>query len=301
MKVSEIIKDSNNNFGVVKIIRDESFDTLGLASAEVDLKFCTFIEDEKYIKSISPNVSMVITNYKIAEKIKDKGVCISSEPRISFFKLHNYLSNKNDYIKQQQFKTKIGKDCNISPLANIAEKNVIIGDNVIIEEFVSIKENTIIRENSIIRAGAIIGGQGFEFKRLKDKKIMSVDHVGWTTIGKSVEIKYNACIDKAIYPWDNTIIEDNCKISNLVQISHGVKLGKGVFVTAGSVISGRTIIKDDTWVGIGAVISNGLVIGENSRVNIGSIATIDVEDGASVTGNFAIDHKKFIKFIKSIR
>lgn len=301
MRISEILKNTNDNFGIYKTIRDEEFESLGLVGSNVNLKLCTFIEDEKYIDEISSNVSMIITNDNIAKKIKNKGVCISKNPKITFFKLHNHLAETNDYTKTKRFKTTLGRNCKINPLASIASENVKIGDNVIIEEFVSIKENTIIGDNTIIRAGAVIGGEGFEYKRLSNGEILPVIHKGWVEIGNCVDIKQNSCIDKAIYPWDKTIIGDNCKISNLVQISHGVKLGKGVFVTAGSVISGRTIIGDNTWVGVGTTVSNGLVVGKEARLNIGSVVTKDVSDGLAVSGNFAIDHKKFIEFIKSIR
>lgn len=300
MRISEILKNTNDNFGIYKTIRDEEFESLGLVGSNVNLKLCTFIEDEKYIDEISSNVSMIITNDNIAKKIKNKGVCISDNPRISYFTLHNYLSTKDDYKINANFKTQIGKDCNISDLAYIAGENVRIGDNVIIEEFVSIKENVIIGDNSIIRSGTVIGSEGYEFKRIDDK-VLPVKHIGWVEIGEHVEIQHNTCVDKAIYPWDRTIISDYCKIDNLVHIAHGVKLDKGVFVVAGTLMGGRTVIGQNTWVGVGATVSNGLDIGREARLNIGSVVTKDVSDGSAVSGNFAIDHKKFIEFIKSIR
>lgn len=301
MKISEVLKEANDDFGICQIIEDREFETLGLASAEVDLRVCTFIENEKYINNLSQNVTMVITKPEIAEKIKDRAICISDDPRIAFFKLHNYLSTTDDYSMIKRYKTEIGTNCTISKLSCIADKNVSIGNNVIIEEFVSIKENTIIGDNTIIRAGAIIGGEGFEFKKISNKKILSVNHVGWTVIGESVEIQYNTCVDKAIYPWDQTLIGDKCKIDNVVHVAHGVKLGDGVFLVAGSLIGGRTLIKEGAWIGVGATVSNGLIIDENSRVNIGAVATRSLEKNSNVTGNFAIDHKKFIEFIRSIR
>lgn len=301
MKLSDILRQANDDFDIACIIEDREFETLGLAGADVNLKYCTFIEDEKYIKTISENACMTITKPEIADKLKDIGLCISENPRISFFKLHNYLSKLSDYRLTEDFDTKIGNNCNISPLSYIAKKNVKIGSNVTIEEFVSIKENTIIGDNTIIRAGSIIGGEGYEFKRIQDGDILPVTHIGWTVAGNNVEIQQNTCIDKAIYPWDKTLIGNNCKIDNLVHIAHGVKLGEGVFVVAGSLLGGRTVIKENTWVGVGATISNGLTIGKESSINIGAVVTKSLEDNSNVTGNFAIDHKKFIEFIKSIR
>lgn len=300
MKLSGILKNANDNFGISKITEDREFDTLGLAGANVNLNFCTFIEDEKYIDSISKNATMVITKADIAEKIENKGICISKNPRISYFTLHNYLAINDKYKLSNEFKTRIGENCNISNLCHIADKNVKIGNNVTIEEFVSIKENVIIGDNTMIRSGTVIGSEGYEFKRVNDK-VLPVKHVGWVEVGENVEIQHNTCVDKAIYPWDRTVISDYCKIDNLVHIAHGVKLYKGVFVVAGSLIGGRTEVGENTWIGIGTTVSNGLVIGKEARLNIGSVVTKDVTDASEVSGNFAISHKKFIDFIKSIR
>ena len=47
---------------------------------------------------------------------------------------------------------------------------------------------------------------------------MGVKHLGGVKIGKNVEIQHNTCVDKAVYPWDDTIIGNNSKIDNLVHI-----------------------------------------------------------------------------------
>lgn len=300
MKISNILEQSGDNFGIMEILLDASFETLGLAIADVDLEFCTFLDDIKYMESLKDKATMIITTPEIAKQIKGRGVCISDNPRVAFFRLHNYLIRSNDYRVSQEFKTIIGEGCQISDMSSIATKNVKIGNNVTIEEFVSIKENTIIGDNTFIGAGTVIGGEGYEFKRLPNNEVLSVKHKGWTKIGDNVEIHYNSCIDKAIYPWDATIIGDYCRIDNLVHVAHAVKLEQAVFLVAGSLLGGRTVIKENTWVGVGTTISNGLTIGKDSRVNIGAVVTRSIDENSSVTGNFAIDHDKFIKFIKSI-
>ena len=52
--------------------------------------------------------------------------------------------------------------------------------------------------------------------------------------------------------------------------------------------------------GFGTTISNGLCIGCSARANIGAVVTKNVGDNESVTGNFAIEHKKFIENLKTI-
>lgn len=297
MKLLKILDEMQIKY---KCESDCDFDSLGLAGYNNGNNVCTFVDNEKYLKEISTNISLIITNEKIAEHFKGKETsfeyCIVENPRITFFKVHNYLTNSIEY-RREYFCTKIGENCNISRSAFIAENNVIIGDNVTIEEFTVIRENTIIGDNSIIRAGCKIGGDGFEFKNT-GSEVFRVKHIGGVVVGKEVEIQYNSCVDKAIYPWDNTIIGNYCKIDNLVHIGHAVKIGDRTMVVANSGIGGRVAIGNDSWIGFGATLRNGINVGNNSRANMGSVVTQSIDDNQAVTGNFAINHDMFIQKIK---
>lgn len=301
MRLTQIADRFMETFRIDEVVCDAEFSTLALATSDIDMNFCTFLDDERYVEHLAHNASMVIATPDIASKLLLRGVCISKEPRISFFLLHNYLVGSEEYMMSTPFKTTVGQGCRISNMACIAESNVRIGNNVTIEEFVSIKENTIIGDNAFIGAGTVVGGEGYEFKRLPQNKVLNVKHAGWTKIGNDVDIQHNVCIDKAIYPWDVTLIGDSTKIDNLVYVAHGVKIHDAAFLVAGSLIGGRTVIENRTWLGLGAIVSNGLTIGHDARVNIGAVVTKDVDDEVSVTGNFAIEHSKFIQFIRTIR
>lgn len=297
MFISTILEEMNFK-GQYRTIREKGFQYLALAESDIGYSTCVFVESNKYIDCIARSVSMVITSEELAPMLTEKpfGLCIVESPRDLFFKMHNYLSDKDDY-KRKQFQTRIGANCQISPLAYIAMNNVVIGDNVVIEEFVVVRENTTIGDNSIVRAGCIIGGQGFEFKR-DNNGIYGVAHAGGVRIGRNVEIQHNTCVDRAVYPWDDTIIGDYCKIDNLVHIAHGAKLDSNIMVVANSGIGGRTIIKEGAWIGFGATIKNGIVVGRNARANMGSVVSREIPDNGSVTGNFAIEHSKFLQNLK---
>lgn len=286
------------------VIMDGDFDVLGLLDSKTDKQVLTFLEQEKYLDKIKihKNVSCLITTKDIAEKYLSNyqiGVYICEDPRIEFFKLHNRLSFEQNY-KRKRYITEIGENCTISPLTYIAKENVIIGNNVIIEEFVSIKENTVIKDNCVIRSGTVIGGTGFEFKK-NGSETFGVQHCGGVILNENVEIQHNCCIDKAVYSWDDTVIGKYTKLDNLVHIGHAAKIGDNVLFPAGTTVSGRVEIEDNVWIGVGSVLSNGIHFGENSRCNIGSVVTKDVPENGSVTGNFAIDHTKFIENLKKVR
>lgn len=297
MLLSNILKNMNFEY-CTHVINEQPFKYLALTESKISEDCCVFLDNEKFINTISDNVKMVLTTSEISNLLSSKkyGYCITDSPRELFFILHNYLSESETY-KRNTFKTMIGDECSISKQASIAENNVKIGNNVTIEEFVVIRENTIIGDNTIIRAGSVIGGQGFEFKRT-DKNILSVQHLGGVKIGNNAEIQYNTCVDKAVYPWDDTEIGDYTKIDNLVHIGHAVKIKSNVMIVANVGIGGRTCIGDNTWIGFASTVINGIDVGENARVNIGAVVTRSVPNGSSVTGNFAIEHSKFIRNLK---
>ncbi len=277
MLLSEILA-LNSNF---ELFREGDFSSLGLNISEADEKLLSFIESEKFLSQLSKSISCVITTKEMASKIPESiGVIISEVPRIDFFNLHNKLI-RNKCYKREDFETEIGENCSISPTAIISNKNVKIGNNVVIEEYVIIREHTTIKDNCIIRANTVIGGEGYEFKRY-DNKTIGVDHIGGVIIEENAEIQYSACIDKAIYPWDNTIIGEYSRIDNLVHIAHAVKVGKRCFITSKTTIGGRTIIGDDCWFGIGATVSNGLIIGNNSSISLGAVVTRSLKENSKI-------------------
>lgn len=300
MLLSNLLKQYNVT-EKYSIINEQNFEILALAGGKTQLSFCTFLESDKYLEQLSLNATMVFTTKELSRKIieRGKGVCIVNNPKICFFKLHNSLVDSNEYIRKD-CPNEIGENCVIHKNACIAEKNIKIGNNVVIEEFCSIKENTVIGDNCIIRAGSIIGGEGFEHKRCEDG-IISVKHCGGVILGNNVELQQGNFVDKAIYPWDNTIIGDNSKTDNNVHIAHADKIGKRVFIAACTCIAGRVETGDDVWIGPGVTVINGISIGDKAKISIGSVVTKPVKNGEQVTGNFAIPHAKFIENLKKSR
>lgn len=275
------------------IHNEKDFETLALVAQDPGKKYITFINEKKYFSKLNENVSMVITKPELKEFIPDRcGIVVSDNPGITFFGLHNFLGTDTSYVRPS-YKTVIGDGCRISCLASIAEKNVTIGNNVTIEEFVTIYPNTIIGDNVIIRSGVKIGCHGFEYKRTPDASVLSINHYGGVIIKHDSDIHCNTCIDRAVYPWDDTVIMEYSKIDNLVHIGHGVKIGKCLLIAANTTIGGRTIVGDGSWVGMGVTIKNAIRVGEKTSVNMGSVLANDLESGKEVSGNYAVDQDAF--------
>lgn len=284
----------------VEEVRNRPVETLGqITHIPGDMCYATFVAKADFLKDLKGNIGMIITTKEIAEEVGEEsyGLAIVDDPTVTFFKLHNYLQKGEEYGRKK-FPSRIAASASISTSAHIAENNVVIEDDVIIEENVVIRENTHIGKGSIIRAGVIVGGEGFEFKREADS-IMRIGHGGGVVIGENVEIQYNSCIDKGLYPWDDTVLEDFVKIDDMVYVAHGAKIGKAVMIASHGTVGGRVKIGEKTWIGFNVAIRNGIEVGKECRANMGAVVTKNVPDGAAVSGNFAIDHKTFIDRIKN--
>jgi UDP-3-O-[3-hydroxymyristoyl] glucosamine N-acyltransferase len=284
----------------MELIRDGEFRFLGLINYN-NPKQLIFIEDSKYITMLlrKPNVSCVVTTEELIVQIpKDLGIAISKNPRKLFFEIHNYLAKYSDFYLKS-FNTEIASSSKIHPTAYIAEENVRIGERCEIGPKVSILEGSIIENDVIIRAGSVIGTEGFEFVHLGNE-ILPVIHAGGILLHNRIEIQANCCISKAVFGGFTELGEDT-KLDNLVHIAHNVSIGKRCLIAASAMVAGSVKIGDDVWIGPSASISSEVEIGDKASITIGSVVTKNVEFGQRVTGNFAINHDKFITFLKTIR
>ncbi len=202
----------------------------------------------------------------------------------------------------------LGQDCHIEHGAYIGE-HVILGDrckigvNSYIGDRVHMGTDCIIENNvSICHAeignklrvypGARIGQDGFGFASDADGHY-KIPHLGKVIIGDDVSIGANSCIDRGSV--SNTIIEDYCRIDNLVQIGHNVKVGKGSVLCAQVGIAGSTVIgKFVTFAGKAGAI-NSISIGDGVMVLFGARVINNIDAGARVGGHPAIESKSWLR------
>jgi UDP-3-O-[3-hydroxymyristoyl] glucosamine N-acyltransferase len=173
--------------------------------------------------------------------------------------------------------------------------NVFIGENVIIEEDCVIGNDTQINHNTCILKGSIlhdkviigcnctIGGDGFGYEKDIDGKYNFIPHLGNVIINQGVHIGNNTCIDRAVL--GSTVIKENVKIDNLVQIAHGVSIGRNSLIIANAFVGGSTVIGESVWVAPSASILNKLTIGDYSIIGIGATALRNVDPEEVIMGN----------------
>lgn len=177
----------------------------------------------------------------------------------------------------------------------IIGKNVSIGHHTVIEQGCAIGDNVIIGHNNVLLTKTLIGngvkignnntlgGVGFGYEKNEEGDFDLIDHIGIVQIGNNVEIGNNTCIDRAVI--GKTLLQENCKIDNLVHIAHGVTIGRNSLIIANAMIAGSTQIGEDCWIAPSSSINNKLSIADNTLVGTGAVVIKNTEIGQTVVGN----------------
>jgi UDP-3-O-[3-hydroxymyristoyl] glucosamine N-acyltransferase len=168
----------------------------------------------------------------------------------------------------------IGRDCSIGPGAVIGF--ALIGDNV------------------NILAGAVIGEAGFGVAGGRGGAI-DVPQLGRVILQDGVTIGANSCIDRGA--WDDTVVGENTKIDNLVQIAHNVKLGRNCAVAAHTGISGSCVIGDGVRFGGRAGIADHVVIGDGAQVMASAGVMREIPAGETWGGIPAVPARQWMRQI----
>ena len=181
----------------------------------------------------------------------------------------------------------IAKTAEIHP-TSIIGKGAIIEDGVIVSPYVIIGpgvhikarsyigahthiECAVIGEDCYIKANAVIGGAGFGIAS-DEIGLIDIPHIGRVIIGDRVSIGSQTCVDRG--QLGDTILEDDVKIDNLVQIAHNV------------VVGARTVMAGHVGVSGSCIIGSGVQLGGN----VGLADHINVGDGASVAARAGVMH-----------
>lgn len=266
---------------ILSVKHEQEFDRFARVTSPSDGKTCVFVAEKRYVGAIPSCATMVITNQEIAEELegKDIGLCISRNPKATYFRLLSYAGSKNKPSRE----TLIASSSMVSPDAFVSPTNVVIGEGVVVEPFATIFDGSIIGDGCVIRSGARIGIQDYNFYQ-DNGEIIHLEHRGQLILGANVHVGYNSILGRSLYEDDATIISDGCKISNNCAIGHDCCLGSNVMVYAGSVIGGWTQIGDNVRIAMNAVVKNGLRIGANASIGMGSCVLRDIPEGQSVFG-----------------
>jgi UDP-3-O-[3-hydroxymyristoyl] glucosamine N-acyltransferase len=168
-----------------------------------------------------------------------------------------------------------------------------LGDDCVVHSHVAIRERVIVGNRVILHNGAVLGSDGFGYVRQADGSHLKIPQYADVIIEDDVEIGANTTIDRPSV--GETRIRAGTKIDNLVQIAHGVSIGRHALLAAQVGIAGSTVVEDDV------VLAGQVGVSGHLRVGRGVVATAQtgipnsLEDGEFVSGYPAIANRDWRK------
>ena len=204
----------------------------------------------------------------------------------------------------------LGRDVSIGPFSSVGRgarlgdrtivypnvcigDGAVVGDDCIIHSHVAIRERIVIGNRVVIQNGAVIGADGYGFVRRPDGTHQKIPQVAIVVVEDDVEIGANTTIDRPAI--GETRIQAGAKIDNLVQIGHGVNVGRNALLAAQVGIAGSTTIGDDVTLAGQVGVAGHVTVGKGVAAVGQSGITNSVPPGTFVSGYPAIENKEWLK------
>ena len=168
-----------------------------------------------------------------------------------------------------------------------------IGDDCVIHARVSIRERVRLGHRVVVQDGAVLGADGYGFARRKDGSHHKIPQIGGVVVEDDVEIGANTAIDRPAV--GETRIQAGTKIDNLVQVAHGVRIGRHVLLAAQVGIAGSTVVEDHVTLAGQVGVAGHLTLGKGVIATAQTGIPNSVEAGAFISGYPAIPNRDWLK------
>ena len=169
---------------------------------------------------------------------------------------------------------RIGAGCAIGIDASLGERSVL-------HPGVTLYQGVRIGQRALIHASTVIGADGFGFAP-SPAGWVKIAQLGSVLIGDDVEIGANCAVDRGAL--DDTIIGNGCKIDNLVQIGHNVRIGEHTAIAGCVGIAGSAVIGSRCMIGGGVGVAGHIEICDGAIIGGMSLVERSVTEPGFYTG-----------------
>lgn len=289
----------SDRFGLT-VLRDCDFSYVGKIPTNLKRRVVSCANPRHFTEALSTEgVVGIITSHDLVSLAPETfGLALSDAPWRSAIELHEHVASLSDF-QWSSFESSIHPSVDIMRTAYVADHDVIIGEGTIVHAGAIIYPRTVIGKNCSIGPGTVVGCDAFEVNTTVRPNTI-IRQSGGVRLGNSVDIQAKCTLVRATFGGFSEIGTET-KFDCQVHFAHDCVAGQRVRIAACAEVSGRVHIGDDTFVGPNSSISNGVTVGCRSHITIGSVVTRDVANDTTVTGNFAVDHRKWLNFMRTFK
>jgi UDP-3-O-[3-hydroxymyristoyl] glucosamine N-acyltransferase len=268
----------------------------------------SFLSNQKYIKSLSTTEAGAVVTSDDIEAPEDLPRIITSDPYAAItaliVALHGYRKHPQRQPDEPAIHptAQIGENAQIAPGVSI-DHDVMIGDNAVIYSGctigprcrigsdlilypnVTVYDDCVLGDRVSVHSGTVIGNDGLGYAPL-DGKWVKIPQIGIVRIGDDVEIGSNCSIDRATL--GETVIGRGTKMSNLIAVGHGAKIGEDCMIVAQVGLAGSCTVGNHVTLAGQVGVVGHIRIGDNATIGAKAGVVNDVPDGATYLGQPAI-------------
>jgi UDP-3-O-[3-hydroxymyristoyl] glucosamine N-acyltransferase len=186
----------------------------------------------------------------------------------------------------------IGRDVVLGPQVTVG-RGAVIGDGCRLHSRVSVREGCRLGRRVVVQDGAVIGSDGFGFARRDDGSYEKIPQPGTVVVEDDVEIGANSTIDRPAV--GETRVCQGVKIDNLVQVAHGVRVGRNTLLCAQVGVAGSATIGESVVLAGQVGVAGHLEIGDRVTATAQTGIPNSVDAGTVVSGYPAIPNRDWLK------
>lgn len=175
----------------------------------------------------------------------------------------------------------------------VVQDGAAIGDDCVLHPHVSIRHRCRLGNRVILQNGVVIGSDGYGYAPRPDGSYEKIPQVAIVVLEDDVEVGANSAIDRPAV--GETRIGAGTKIDNLVQIAHGVHVGRNVMLVAQVGVAGSTTIGDSVILAGQVGVAGHLTIGKGTRATAQTGIPNSVPENSLISGYPAIDNRDWLK------
>jgi len=170
-----------------------------------------------------------------------------------------------------------------------------IGDRFFAHSHALVREYCELGNDVTLQNGVVIGADGFGFARDGARGWHKIVQSGVTRLGDRVEVQANACVDRASI--GATVVGEDTKIDNLVQVGHGCKVGEHTMLCSQVGLGGSSHVGNNVILAGQVGVAGHLSIGDGAVVTAQSGIPGDVAAGATVSGSPAFENRQWLRAV----